>query len=105
MYNPLVLANKVMDEVRIHKENGRGALVDRAWELTNAANARLIAELNRAAFQLEGLEHQHAIVEPLERETVRELAASDAFLKEYEACRGTLPWHAMKSGVQTFPAL
>jgi hypothetical protein len=84
--DPLRLANMVEDESRIHRDNGRAALVDRAWEYTNAASARLNAERNHAAVQNAGLGNLQPIVESLERETAKELAARDAFVKEYKAC-------------------
>jgi hypothetical protein len=85
---PLRLANMVVGESRIHRDNDRAALVDRAWEYTNAANARLNAERNHAAVRDAGLGNLQPIVESLERETAKELAARDAFVKEYEACLG-----------------
>jgi len=84
--DPLRLANMVVDESRIHRDNGRAALVERAWEYTNAANARLNAEQNQAAVQHAGLGIPQPVVESLERETAKELAARDAFVKEYKAC-------------------
>lgn len=83
----LVLANRVVnDESAVHRANGRAALVDRAWEYSNAANARLIADQNRAAYKSTGLGNLQTTIEALERAFTEEQATRIAFVKEYEAC-------------------
>jgi hypothetical protein len=84
--DPLRLAKLVINESCFHRDNGRAALVDRAWEYANAVNAKLSAEQNHAAVQDAGLGNLQLIVESLERETAKELVARNAFLKEYTAC-------------------
>jgi hypothetical protein len=88
--DPLRLANMVVDESRTHRDNGRAALVERAWEYTNAANARLNEEHTHAAVQAAGLGKLQPIVESLERATAKELSARDAFVKEYKERRAAV---------------
>ena len=60
--------------------------MDRAWEYSNAANARLIAEQNRAACKSTGLGNLQTTIEALERAFTTEQATRIAFMKEYESC-------------------
>ncbi len=77
--NPLRLANMALDEVCIHRESGRVALVNAAWELTNAETALCNAENNRALFQSLGIDAPQCAIASLEQATARKLAARDAF--------------------------
>src|SRR5258706_6312245 len=81
----LLQANRIVDEARSYREEGESALVERAWEYSNAANARLNAEQNRAVSQMAGLGDQQSIVESLERAVTKEVAALDTFVKEFKA--------------------
>jgi hypothetical protein len=80
----LLQANRIVDESRSYREEGESALVERAWEYSNAANARLNAEQNRAVSQMAGLGDQQSIVESLERAVAKEVATRDAFVKEFK---------------------
>jgi hypothetical protein len=82
---PLLLANRVVNETRCYREEGESALVYIAWRYSNAANARVNEERNVAMFQAVGLGNQRFLVKSLEQAAATELAAHDAFVKEFKS--------------------
>ena len=85
--NPYEWANRIVSESAIHRENGESVLVERAWEYSNAENAKRTAEHNRAMSISTGIEYPREMAESLERDKAKAFAACDAFVKEFDAFR------------------
>jgi len=87
LFNVYELADKIVAEAAIHREQGRETLVQLAWDCSNAENARLIAERNRDAMRRTGIEFPAALVESLAQYTATARTAGEAFAQEYDAAR------------------
>ncbi len=87
LLNAYELANRIVDESRVYRENGESDLVDRAWEYSNAENAKRTAEQNRAMTIRAGTDYPRQLADFLEQDKAKAFAACDAFVKEYEDCR------------------
>jgi hypothetical protein len=87
LLNAEELANRIVSEAAIHRENGDSDLVDRAWEYSNAENAKRNAEQNRAVTIAAGADYPRQLAESCEHDKAKAFSACDAFVKEYEAVR------------------
>jgi hypothetical protein len=81
------LANRIIEQASIYREAGESALLAKAWEYSNAENARRNAEQNLAVMISAGADCPGQLAESLEREKAKAFAACDAFAEEYDSYR------------------